>query len=168
MKGAEERNRNGFRMFWETMAMVLLAIGSGIVVNQLRPGWLPLVGNWSAEARLTHDQGNSMVISLEEAKELCEENKVVFLDARPSELYDQGHFRFALNLPWQSFEKHIDRVFETIPDNARIVIYCDGENCSLSEDLARELSSMGYEKVKVLLNGWTRLQKAGLPVEKRT
>ena len=153
-------------MFWETMAMVVLAIGLGLIVNQLRPGRLPLVGDWSAEARLTLDTGDSMVISLEEAKELCEENKVVFLDARSSELYDQGHIRCALNIPWQGFDKYVDRVFETIPDNAWIVTYCDGEHCSLSEDLAKELVAMGYKNVNVLLNGWTRWVEAGFPVER--
>ena len=37
---------------------------------------------------------------------------------------------------------------------------------SLSEYLAKELLSIGYKKVQVLLNGWTRWQEAGLPVEK--
>jgi 3-mercaptopyruvate sulfurtransferase SseA len=46
------------------------------------------------------------------------------------------------------------------------VTYCDGETCSLSEDLAKELMAMGYKQVKVLLNGWTRWNEAGLPVEK--
>lgn len=37
---------------------------------------------------------------------------------------------------------------------------------SLSEYLAKELVSMGYKKVQVLLNGWTRWQAAG-PRRKR-
>ncbi|MBW2112864.1 MAG: rhodanese-like domain-containing protein [Deltaproteobacteria bacterium] len=139
-------------MFWETMAMVVLAIGLGLVVNQFRPGRLPLVGDWSAEARLTLYSDKSMVIPLGEARKLCEENKVVFLDAR--------------SLPWQGFDKYVDRVFETIPEDTRIVTYCDGEHCSLSEDLAKELVAMGYQNVNVLLNGWTRWVEAGLPVEK--
>jgi rhodanese-related sulfurtransferase len=70
-----------------------------------------------------------------------------------------------LNLPWQSFEQYIERVWRELPDDAWIVTYCDGEDCSLSEDLAKELMAMGYEKVKVLLNGWTRWLEAGLPTE---
>ncbi|MBW2353395.1 MAG: rhodanese-like domain-containing protein [Deltaproteobacteria bacterium] len=153
-------------MFWETMAMVVLAIGLGLVVNQFRPGRLPLVGDWSAEARLTLYSDKSMVIPLGEARKLCEENKVVFLDARSPGLYDQGHIRCALNIPWQGFDKYVDRVFETIPEDTRIVTYCDGEHCSLSEDLAKELVAMGYQNVNVLLNGWARWVEAGLPVEK--
>ena len=167
MKASEKRNRIGFRMFWESMAMVLLAIGLGLVVNQFLPGRLPLVGDWSAEARLTLDTGNSMVVSLDEARNFCLDKKAVFLDARSPEDYARGHIRCARNIPWQSFDEYIDRVFETITDNAQIVTYCDGEHCSLSEDLAKELVAMGYENVNVLLNGWTRWLEAGLPVEKR-
>ena len=166
VKAAEKRDRIGFRMLWETMAMVLLAVVLGLLVNQLRPGRLPLVGDWSAEARLTLDSGESMVVSLDEGINLCLDKKAIFLDARSPEDYAQGHIRCAKNIPWQSFDEYIDRVFETIPDNAQIVTYCDGEHCSLSEDLAKELVSMGYKNVNVLLNGWTRWVEAGLPVEK--
>jgi rhodanese-related sulfurtransferase len=107
-----------------------------------------------------------MVVSLDEAGSLCLEKQAIFLDARSPRDYAMGHIRGAQNIPWQSFDQYIDRVFDRIPEDARIVTYCDGEHCSLSEDLAKELVSMGYKKVQVLLNGWTRWQEAGLPVEK--
>jgi rhodanese-related sulfurtransferase len=107
----------------------------------------------------------SLVISLEEAKTLCSDKGAVFLDARSPEDYAHGHIRCAQNIPWQSFDEYLDRVFNMIPDDAWIVTYCDCETCSLSEDLAKELVSMGYEKVKVLLNGWTRWFEAGFPIE---
>lgn len=157
-----------WQAIWQSGFILILAALAGLLMNQARSNTLPLVADWSPEARLTADSGQSLVISLEEAKALCSDKDAVFLDARSPELYNQGHIQCALNIPWQSFDEYIDRVFETIPDNAWIVTYCDGEHCSLSEDLAKELFSMGYEKVKVLLNGWTRWLEAGLPVEKRT
>ena len=107
-----------------------------------------------------------MVVSLEEAMTLYSDKGAIFLDARSPELYEQGHIRYAKNIPWQSFDEYIDLLWGKIPDNARIVTYCDGEHCSLSEDLAKELVSMGYKNVNVLLNGWTRWMEAGFPVEK--
>lgn len=151
---------------WQSGLIFILAAVAGLLINQARSNTLPLVAAWSPEARLTADVGESMAISLEEAKALCLDKDAVFLDARSPEDYARGHIRCAQNIPWQSFDEYIDRVFETIPDNARIVTYCDGEHCSLSEDLAKELLSMGYENVKVLLNGWTRWLEGGLPVEK--
>jgi len=47
-----------------------------------------------------------------------------------------------------------------------LVTYCDGEDCALSHDLAMFLKDLGYGDVRVLVNGWTVWQDAGLPVQK--
>ena len=146
--------------------IIILAAVTGLLTNVVRSNTLPLVTDWTPEARLTTSRGNSMVVSLDEARSLCLEKQAIFLDARSPRDYAKGHIRCAQNIPWQSLDEHIDRIFDRIPENTRIVTYCDGEHCSLSEDLAKELVSMGYKNVKVLLNGWTRWLEAGLPVEK--
>ena len=151
---------------WQSGAMVVLAIFIGLLVNEGRSDGLALVADWSPEVRLTTDEGDSMIVSLDEAERLCLDKKAVFLDARPPEEYARGHISCAKNVPWQGFEAYMDRVWGVIPEDAWIVTYCDGETCSLSEDLAKELIAMGYKQVKVLLNGWTRWTEAGLPVKK--
>ena len=45
-----------------------------------------------------------------------------------------------------------------------IITFCDGQSCRLSHELALFLREMGYENVRVLVNGWTLWQQAGLPV----
>jgi rhodanese-related sulfurtransferase len=158
------KNNRG-RGLWQAVVIVLTACAVGLMVNVVRPTGLALVGDWSPEARLTTDSGESMVISLEEAERVFASGTAVFLDARSEGLYREGRIRGARNLPWQSFEAHLDKVMAEIPPDAVIVTYCDGEECSLSEDLARELVFMGYKKVRVLVNGWTRWTEAGLPTE---
>jgi rhodanese-related sulfurtransferase len=159
------KNKHG-RGLWQAVVIVLAACAAGLLANVVRPNGLTLVGDWSPEARLTTDSGESMVISLEEAEKVFASGTAVFLDARSEGLYREGRIRGARNLPWQSFEAHLDKVMAEIPPDALIVTYCDGEDCALSEDLARELLFMGYEKVRVLVNGWTRWTEAGLPTEK--
>jgi rhodanese-related sulfurtransferase len=90
----------------------------------------------------------------------------LFLDARSPDLYREGHIQGARNLPWESFDDFFDPVMKDVPRDAFIVAYCDGEGCSLSEEVAKDLLSIGYENVRVLFNGWTRWTEAGLPVEK--
>jgi len=155
-----------WRAAWQSASMVVLACVIGLLINESRSNGLAVVADWSPEARLAMDAGDSMIVSLEEAERLCLEKDAVFLDARSPEEYARGHISCAINVPWQGFEANMDRVWGVIPEDAWIVTYCDGETCSLSEDLARELIAMGYKQVKVLLNGWTRWTKAGLPVEK--
>ena len=69
-------------------------------------------------------------------------------------------------MPWQQVNDYLDTFFERVTDTKTIVIaYCDGEACSLSEDLALMLSDMDYENVKVLINGWTMWSQNGYPTE---
>ena len=42
---------------------------------------------------------------------------------------------------------------------------CDGETCELSHDLALFLRDAGFVNTRVLVNGWTLWQQAGLPME---
>ena len=155
-----------FSMLRQVTVIILLSFALGLLINQAQSNTLPLVADWTPEARLTTDTGNYMVVSLDEAKNLYLDKKAMFLDARSPEDYARGHIQCAQNIPWQFFDDYIDHLWGKISEDAWIVTYCDGEQCSLSEDLAKALLSMGYEKVKVLPNGWTRWREAGLPVEK--
>jgi len=155
-----------WRMIRQSGGILILSAATGLLANHVRPDNLPLVAEWAPEARLTTGAGEKMVISLEEARTWCLKDNVVFIDARSPQLFAEGHIRCSQNIPWQSFDQYTGRVFDTIPEDTLIVTYCDGEHCSLSEDLAKELMAMGYQKVKVLVNGWTRWQEAGFPTEK--
>jgi len=157
------------KKMWKTvrqsLIIIFLAAVTGLLTNHGRSDRLPLVAGGSPEARLTTDTGASMIVSLNEARRLCLDDEAVFLDARSPEEYARGHIRCAQNIPWQSFDAWLDRVWGVIPEDARIITYCDGEECSLSADLARELISLGYQDVRVLVNGWTRWKEAGFPTD---
>ena len=62
-----------------------------------------------------------------------------------------------------------DLVFEEtageISPDTPLITYCDGEACSLSHDLAGILKELGFEEVRVLVNGWTLWLENALPVE---
>jgi len=154
----------GSRMFRQAGAIALLAVTIGVLVNQMRSDRLTLVADWSPEARLTFKSGASVVISLEEARESFFSQKVVFLDARPPELYQEGHIQSARNLPWEAVEEYFDAVMTDIPQDSLIITYCDGVNCELSKDLALELFYRGYEKVRVLVTGWGLWKENQLPI----
>ncbi len=157
------------RSFWTQMyrqagIMVLLAAALGMLGNSLRDERIPLAKDWTPEARLTEGPESVSEISLEEARKAFLSSRVVFLDARSLEAYREGHIRGAYSLPWESVEQLADEVLAHIPREATIVAYCDGESCDLSMNLATELYFRGYENVRVLVNGWTRWKRTGLPV----
>lgn len=153
------------RALWQTPALVGLALLLAVGVNQWRPGGIPLVGDWSADARFADASGHSLVIPLGEARELFEQDEVLFVDARPESQYQEGHISGALNIPWQDVDRYFMEAAEQLEEGKIIVTYCDGESCDLSHELALFLKDMGFTDVRVLVNGWTVWKQAGLPTE---
>ncbi len=151
--------------FWQTLTILSLAAIVGLVSNQLRSDRLPLAGNWAAQDEAAALSGKPATISLDDAEVLFFTGSAVFLDARSPDLYELGHIQGAYNLPWEDFQSRFDQVMAGIPPQTTIITYCDGNGCSLSNELALVLLDKGYPDVKVLLNGWTLWQQNDLPVE---
>jgi rhodanese-related sulfurtransferase len=134
-------------------------------VNQVRSDSIPLLGDWSPEARITLKFGKNILIPFEEAKDKFLTGSAVFLDARTPELYLNGHIHGARNLPLAEFDQLADKVFMEFPEDTLFVTYCDGEDCVLSAELALKLKEIGYENVRVLHNGWSLWKSHHLPFQ---
>jgi rhodanese-related sulfurtransferase len=147
-------------------ALIALAVLMALIVNHWRPDGIPLVGDWSVEARITDAAGESLIIDPAQARRLFEEgNGVLFVDARPQSEYAQEHISGALSLPWQDADRYFGETAARLEGRKMIVTYCDGEDCDLSHELALFLKDMGFENVLVLVNGLTVWREAGLPIE---
>lgn len=153
------------KAIWQTAGIIVLACILAVSVNLLRDSGIPFAGDWSADSRFTDDSGQSLVISLKDASLKYAENKAVFVDARPESQYDQGHIKGAVNLPWQEVDERFMEVADRLEGGKTIICYCDGKYCELSHDLALFLADMGFEDAKVLVDGWTKWRKAGLPAK---
>lgn len=158
-------HRSWFEVIWQGGVLLLLASVIALSVNQLRPGRLPLVADWSPEAQLKMDSGDSLMVSLDEAQALFFAQAAMILDARSQDVFAQGHIQGAQSLPWDEFDQHFDEIMARVPLDTPIVTYCDGESCGLSKELALALIGKGYTNVRVLVNGWTLWQENNLPIQ---
>ena len=154
-----------FRAARQILTLVILSAVAAVAVNALRPDRLPLVGDWSVAARITTSTGERMDISLDEAENLFFTYAAVFIDARSEEDYARGHIQNARSLPWHDVDLKFLGVTEELDLEMPIVSYCDGETCELSHNLALFLRDAGFLNTRVLVNGWTLWQQAGLPTE---
>ncbi len=78
-------------------------------------------------------------------------NNVHFVDARESKLYGEGHIPGAVNIP---FEHVAEQEAIAIPKEDLVVLYCDGGDCHLSNDLAAYMLEGGWKRVAVYEGGW--------------
>ena len=106
-------------------------------------------------------------ISIQELKQMMDSGKpVTIIDAQPRSVYEEGHIKGAISLPWKS-HLELEDVW-SLPNDIPIVTYCDcGPGESDSADVAAQLIRMGYDDVRVLrdpsIRGW---KAAGYPTEK--
>ena len=151
---------------WQVPLLITMACLIALAVNHWRGAALPLFGDWSVTARLTAPEGDSLVISLDQAKQLYDRESAIFVDARPRSQYENGHISGALSLPWQDATDTFTDLAAKLEEKQTLITYCDGENCALSHDLAIFLKDMAFADVRVLVNGWTVWQNAGLPAQR--
>lgn len=107
-------------------------------------------------------------ISIQELKKMMDQgDEVTIIDVQPKAIYDKGHIKGAVSIPWKS-QLVLEDVW-TLPGGVPIVTYCAcGPAESDSLDIAKQLMKMGYTDVKVLkhpaIEGW---KEAKYPLDKK-
>jgi len=152
----------------QSAVILLLSATLAMVINSLRPDRLALDTNWSSTVLSSPISSELSFISLEEAKQNFISNTALFIDARSTEDYHQGHIKGALNLPFDGLHEQFINMSEKLPANHLLITYCDGESCHLSHELARFLIDNGFNQVRVLINGWTLWENNHLPIDRET
>jgi rhodanese-related sulfurtransferase len=99
--------------------------------------------------------------------ELLHRRNALFLDARRSSVYAQGHIPGARSFPvWESdIDARVKALFEEgLDQRAPVVIYCSGGNCEDSHMLAQKLYMVGFDNVLIYRDGFPDWQKRRHPV----
>jgi rhodanese-related sulfurtransferase len=151
------------RILRETILILIISFAAGLVFNWFRPDRLSLVSDWTVEGQLKARFGEKAVISFEEARQAFISKNGVFLDARPANEFQAGHIQGARNIPVDAFDRHFGKATADLSLDSVLITYCDGEACTLSIKLAKKLKEMGYENIRILVNGWSLWRKHHLP-----
>ncbi len=91
----------------------------------------------------------------------------VFVDARSSELYAEGHIPGAVWCDPYETEAHIDDVTGVATAADKVIVYCTGGECEDSIFMCRELLEAGIARKAIYLypDGWNEWIERGQPVE---
>ena len=113
--------------------------------------------------KVPDDMTGPMMVNLEFSKYHFDAGSAVFIDARDPEDYESGHIQNAINIPYDYYEDYED-VINVLDDAGIYIIYCSGEECSLSIDLADHLfNEKLIDKLLIFDGGWPEWRDAGYP-----
>jgi rhodanese-related sulfurtransferase len=115
-----------------------------------------------------HPDQASVEIGTGDSEALFREGRL-FLDARRTSVYADGHVRGARSFPvWESdIDSRVKALYEEgLDQNAPIVIYCSGGDCEDSHMLAQKLYMVGFNDLLVDRDGFPAWEKRGLPITK--
>ena len=129
--------------------IIVIAITSTVLsltLNAVRSDGIPLLAAELAVAEeIEHDAAEPRLL----------------VDAREPEYYQEGHIKGAWNIPF--FLELVFKLDSLQGKDAPMVIYCSGDECGSSEDLAYELQAEGFSNLLVFKGGWTAWNTNGHP-----
>jgi rhodanese-related sulfurtransferase len=156
------------KLCMEMALIIALASATGLIVNHKL-----LLKVWSGkhDSVSSVDSGTRAVVTmplpagLQQVKELFDRNEAVFVDARDTFLFSQGHIKGALVMPPGQFDEQLAQFMAKVPVTATLVVYCSGYNCHDSMTVGTKLMEKGYRQVFVYEGGYPEWNDAGLPTE---
>jgi rhodanese-related sulfurtransferase len=105
-------------------------------------------------------------VTFEQAKKFSKDKGMLFVDARAKVEYDQAHIPGAIPLPTGEFEKYYNKHIKRIKKAKKLITYCHGVGCRLSEKTANSLVDKGHKNVAVFFGGWPQWTEHKLPEQK--
>jgi rhodanese-related sulfurtransferase len=160
------------KIFKEVSIILGISIAAALAVNYFLPDGIALVGQWdTSQGVVTAMAKNEIVIegieigTVDEARQLFDSGKYIFVDARSPQDYEDGHIPGAVSLPIRLFEERVAAFLERYPPEASIITYCSGRTCQDSHHLAEFLIEFGYENVTVFIDGFPGWEAGGHPIE---
>jgi putative oxidoreductase len=148
-----------------TATIVILATIAGLTANKLSRHPLPL--------KIERKTGIE-VIDLARAR-MLHEQKILFVDARSPEAFNDSHIPDARNFDYLNFSRYFPEFQKKTDQSTPFVVYCEGisgeqneDTCETSRMLAQQLFDQGYKNVMVFEQGFAFWEKDGYPLDHGT
>ena len=149
-----------------------VSVIAAFTINFFSPAGIALVGQWDESLGVVTAKTNNdtfidefVIENAENAKQIYDNGKAVFVDSRAHENYQDGHIKGAASLPVGQFDELIEAFEDKYPTDTFIVAYCSGRTCDDSHKLARLLLDNGYMSISVFIDGYPGWQAEGYPIE---
>ena len=160
----------------QTIREMVILVGVSVILamatNYLSPKGIALIGQWdtskgiiTANTRGKDDYRVAEIDQVTDAAKIFYDDDTLFVDARSTEDYENGHIPGAISLPVGQFDQRIETFLQRYPPDQPIITYCSGRTCEDSHELALLLSDVGFREVRVFIDGFPGWEAEGYPIE---
>ncbi len=110
-----------------------------------------------------HADNTYAVLTTAELKQLLDQGgKIMVVDARNPEEYQEVHIRDAINIPEKKFAENTGLL--PTDKTQQIVFYCNGIKCGKSKKAAQKAIALGYTNIQIYAEGMPVWEEKGLPI----
>jgi len=153
--------RKSLRMTWVDFVLVIAVIVIlGSIFNASNPNGIPFFPEFP-------DRASVPSISQSAAWDEFNKGETLFLDARPTNFYNQRHIKGAINIPLPLFEFVYLMTFPKEDKGKKIIIYGGTISRLYDLEVAQKLLLRGYEKVRILEGGLAAWERKSFPVAEK-
>jgi rhodanese-related sulfurtransferase/putative NIF3 family GTP cyclohydrolase 1 type 2 len=92
---------------------------------------------------------------------MSQDSELILLDVRTFQEYQTGHIPGAISIPLHEIRRNTSK----LPQNKKLVVYCQNALCSMSTQAALELKNLGFQNIRKLEGGFDEWNTRGYPVE---
>ncbi len=159
IKKKSERAKEGPRASWLDFSVIFfLSLLGGIIFNYSNPNGINLTPEFmEIEAILSVTPSQAIGFHGDEG--------TLFVDARPSTLYQQEHIAGAVNIPLSIFDIMYMMKLSEIDRNKRVIVYGRTISSLYDKEMARKLNLRGHDNIMILKGGLSVWKKKGYPVK---
>jgi rhodanese-related sulfurtransferase len=147
---------SGLKWF-DFVPIVVLSLLCTVAYNLSNPKGLPFLPK-----RIATEAGS--FISATAAYQKFKQGGILFIDALPAELHEEGHIPSAVNLPLAIFDFMYDMKLDKLDKNQEVIVYGRTISKYYDEEVAEKLLVRGFENVKILDGGLADWKKNKYPV----
>lgn len=160
---------------YEITAIILVSIIIGLVYNFTQPRPISLIYQKKEIAKLGDDELfggkdtmpkaddlsniDDKTVTYEQMLKIINSDDFIIIDARSADYFNINKIGNAINIfPYDDETVVMNKIFD-LPQDKKIVVYCDGGNCDSSHKIAEILLNFGYDNTYIYSGGWDEWTK---------
>jgi len=154
---------------------ILLTIAAvlSLGVNYFSPSGIAWVGQWDRSKGVVRAKSKQDIVHTNieinnplQVRQMIQNRKVILLDVRSKDIYDNGHLPGALSFPLVDFDEVLPRLLDLVKKDSAILVYCSGFECTDSHTFAAQLLALKFTLVQVYAGGFREWQEMGFDTKK--